>query len=227
MTPYEFHVKAANIWKAREIPNPNSRIVKGLNTFIKMRDLCQSCGSDSHSTQRCCKPLTRCSVPHYGQVNYPPHSTLMCPVLHNYCQLCKLRGHRSADHEDRNCDRSPRQHRKTFMEFAHRGLFTLLPYLIAFPKVSAIVRGNNSRLMLHSNNMPRPQADIWLYLGLDSFVPKEFLDTQENRRITTTDNLTRSILAYETPDVFDKVIYLDDAPVEAMVGAPEAADWLD
>ena len=81
--------------------------------------------------------------------------------------------------------------------------------------------------MLHGNNMPRAQADIWLYLGLDAFVPKEFLDTQENLRITTTESLTRSILAYKTPDIFDKVIYLDDAPVEAMAGAQEAAYWLD
>ena len=81
--------------------------------------------------------------------------------------------------------------------------------------------------MLHCNNMPRAHADIWLYLGLYAFVPKEFLDMQQNRRITTTENLSRSILAYETPDVFDNVIYLDDAPIEAMAGAPEAADWLD
>ena len=81
--------------------------------------------------------------------------------------------------------------------------------------------------MLHGNNMPRAQADIWLYLGLDTLIPKEFLDTQQNRRITTTENLSRSILTYETPDVFDKVIYFDDAPVEAVAGAPEAADWLD
>ena len=81
--------------------------------------------------------------------------------------------------------------------------------------------------MLHGNNMPRAQADIWLYLGLDTLIPKEFLDTQQNRRITTTENLSRSILACQTPDVFDKVIYLDDAPVEAMAGAQEAADWLD
>ena len=79
--------------------------------------------------------------------------------------------------------------------------------------------------MLHGNNMPRAQADIWLYL--DAFVSQEFLDTQENRRITTTANLSRSIYVYETPDVFDKVIYLDDAPVEATAGAWEAADWLD
>ena len=81
--------------------------------------------------------------------------------------------------------------------------------------------------MLHCNNMPRAQADIWLYLGLYAFVLKEFLDTQQNRRITTTENLSRSILAYKTPDVFDNVIYLDDAPIEAMAGALEAADWLD
>ena len=49
------------------------------------------------------------------------------------------------------------------------------------------------------------------------------MDTQQNRRITTTENLKRSVFAYETPDVFDKVVYLDDAPA----GASEAADWLD
>ena len=76
-------------------------------------------------------------------------------------------------------------------------------------------------MRLHGNNMPCAQADIWLYLGLDAFVPKEFLETQENRRITTTANLSRPIYGYETPDVFD------DAPVEAMAGASEAPDWLD
>ena len=79
------------------------------------------------------------------------------------------------------------------------------------------------------NNLPRAQSDIWLYLRLDSFVPKDFLDTQENRRITTTANLTRSIFAYQSPDVFDKVIYLDDddVPSGTTAGAWEAADWLD
>ena len=80
--------------------------------------------------------------------------------------------------------------------------------------------------MLHGNNMPRAQADIWLYL--DAFVSQEFLDTQEKRRITTTANLTRSIYAYEFPDVFDKVIYLDDdAPTGATAGAWDDADWQD
>ena len=152
----------------------------------------------------------------------------MCPVLHSYCQLCKLRGHRSADHEDRNCDWYPRQHRKTFMEFAYRRLFTSLPYLIAFPKVSALVPGNHSRMMLHGNNLPRTQSDIWLYLGLDSFIPEEFLATQENWRITMMANLTRSLYAYESPEVFDKVVYLDDdAPTGATAGAWLAADWQD
>ena len=113
------------------------------------------------------------------------------------------------------------------MEFAHHGLFYLLPYLIGFPDKSASAQTGHSRLMLHGNNMPGAQADIWLYLGLDTLIPKEILDTQQNRRITTTENLSRSRLAYETPDVFNKVIYLDDAPTDAMAGALEAADWLD
>ena len=76
--------------------------------------------------------------------------------------------------------------------------------------------------------MPRAQSDIWLYLGLDAFVPKEFLDTQENRRITTTANLTGSIYTYESPDVFEKVVYLDDdAPTGATAGAWDDADWQD
>ena len=51
---YELHLSACNIWKDREIPGPSSRMIKGLNTFIKMRELCQNCGNDGHSTRRCC-----------------------------------------------------------------------------------------------------------------------------------------------------------------------------
>ena len=112
------------------------------------------------------------------------------------------------------------------MEFAHRGLFTSLPYLIEFPHKLASARHDHSHLMPHRNNMPHIQADVWLYLGLDALIPKEILDTQQNRRITTTENLTRSIFANKKPDVFDKVIYLDDAPADAMAGALEATDWL-
>ena len=109
------------------------------------------------------------------------------------------------------------------MEFAHRGLFTSLPYLIEFPDKPASARHSHTRMMLHGNNTPRAQSDVWLYLGLDALIPEEIMDTQQNRRITTTENLSRSVFAYETPDVFDKVVYLDDAPA----GASEAADWLE
>ena len=67
------------------------------------------------------------------------------------------------------------------MEFAHRGLFTSLPYLIGFPDKSASAQSGHSQLMLHGNNMPCAQADVWLYLGLDILIPKEILDTQQNR----------------------------------------------
>ena len=64
--------------------------------------------------------------------------------------------------------------------------------------------------MLHGNNMPRAQANVWLYLGLDTMIPKEILDTQFNWQITTTENLSRSILEYQSPDVFELIVYLDD-----------------
>ena len=78
-------------------------------------------------------------------------------------------------------------------------------------------------MMLHGNNTPRAQSDVWLYLGLDVLIPEEITATQQNRRITVTENLKRSVYTYETPDVFDNVVYLDDAPA----GASEVADWLD
>ena len=51
--------------------------------------------------------------------------------------------------------------------------------------------------------------------------------TQQNRRDTTTENLTRPFYEYKTPDVFDKVVYLDDVPEDVTAGAQESADWLD
>ena len=85
--------------------------------------------------------------------------------------------------------------------------------------------------MLHGNNMPRAQANVWLYLGLDTLIPKEILETQNNRRITTTENLSRSILDYVYPDALERIVYLEDAPVKAPVtvkaGAWDDADWQD
>ena len=85
--------------------------------------------------------------------------------------------------------------------------------------------------MLHGNNMPRAQANVWLYLGLDTLIPKEILDTQLNQQITTAENLSRSILDYESPDAFKRIVYLEDAPAEAPVavtaGAWDDADWQD
>ena len=113
------------------------------------------------------------------------------------------------------------------MEFAHRGLFTSLPYMITFPDKPAAARHGHTRMMLHGNNTPRAQADVWLYLGIDVPIPEEIMATQQNRRITTTENLNRPFYEYKTPDVFDKVVYLDDAPEDVMAGAQESADWLD
>ena len=68
--------------------------------------------------------------------------------------------------------------------------------------------------------MPRAQADVWVYFGLDTVVPDDIMEAQRNRQITTTENLTRLIYAYESPDVFDKVIYINNAPA----GSTEAED---
>ena len=58
-------------------------------------------------------------------------------------------------------------------------------------------------------------------------IPEEIMATQQNRRDTTTENLTRPFYEYKTPDVFDKVVYLDDVPEDVTAGAQESADWLD
>ena len=113
------------------------------------------------------------------------------------------------------------------MEFAHHGLFTTLPYLIEFPLIKANAQRNHSRLMLHGNNMPRAQANFWLYLGLDTLIPKEILNTQLNRQITTTENLSRSIVDYESQDAFERIVYLDNAPAAVTAGAWDHADWQD
>ena len=108
---------------------PSSSDVRQANLFIRMAIRCQNCGSKEHLYDACREQKSRCDYPHGPSAPvYPPHSTLMCPVLHSACLQCRVRGHREADHEE-GLEQSPMQLRQTFLRYAHRGLFTCTPYL--------------------------------------------------------------------------------------------------
>ena len=227
LTPTELKEAAHQIWQDRKIPGPNNKRIRALNCFLKMRDLCQNCGVETHTTNHCPVQKTKCDYPHYAKVNHPPHSTLMCPVLHSFCQLCKVRGHRSTDHNEHDVKRSPRQHRVTFMTHAHKGLYTSLPYLLSFvPGREGLAAARLTKMTYHAMAPARAQADLLAYLGLGVQIPEKMLASQSDRRMTTTENLSVPVYEYTSPDYFEKVSYSDDDADENVPnGAKETGGW--
>ena len=205
-SPYELYVEAFKIWEARDVPAPHSKILRGMNLYLLMSKLCQICGSDTHGIQECDKTFVACPVHHYRGINHPPHSVLMCPQLHAHCPLCKVRGHTEMQHD--LCQlRSPRQLRQDFLRYSHLGLYTSIPYLYRIDKDESEanhgsyprVKANHFRLSYSASTITRNQCDVWMYLGLDAFVPEEYMQTHEDRRQSVNDNF------YSTPETYIKM----------------------
>ena len=107
----------------------------------------------------------------------------------------------------------------------------LLPYLISFIPGHSELAGNArprlTKMTFHALSPARSQADLLSYLGLNITIPKYLLDRQEERRRTTTENLTLPAHEYTAPDYFVKQDYSDDEDKadEAPKSAPETGGW--
>ena len=115
-----------------------------------------------------------------------------------------------------------------FMKLAHRGLYTCIPYLLSFPEKKyyrnqfVTAKFRHARLSLHTTGMPRAQADMWLYLGIDTKIPEKIIWDAREQMVTMEENMNRPM--YESPDVYEKVNY--DAYTEGGTNA-ESRDWWD
>ena len=82
------------------------------------------------------------------------------------------------------------------MKFAHKGLYTCIPYLINFeekfyPVQFVAAKFGHARLTLHATGMPRAQADMWLYHGIDTKIPETGMWDARERMVTTEVILNR------------------------------------
>ena len=101
-----------------------------IRSFFATR--CGNCGSTKHRIKDCDKPWSACSYEHDGARGLPKHSLRCCPILHNYCRLCFLRGHDASAHEIRQF--TQRELRQRFLLNQPRGLLTSILLLTTRPQ---------------------------------------------------------------------------------------------
>lgn len=194
---------ARDIWSCRSIPGARDKNFKCQNLWLTMSKICQNCGGD-HGILNCPTPFTPCSVPHYPKLNHPPHSTLMCPQIHAYCGLCKLRGHTEHEHGNR-LEKSPRELREDFKKYCHLGLYTSLPFLYEH---NGPIKSHHWKATLGATTLYRGQADLWLYAGLETQLPEEMRRTKQENRDRAKRNLTSTSESYQYA-AMEKVKYED------------------
>ena len=175
---------AARIWRDREIPCGRHIAFKNSNWCIRLSQWCQNCGAQDHTTQQCPNWMVPCPMTHYQQIPHPPHSVLMCPQLHSFCHICKLRGHMEQIHPDVKL--TPREFRQDFMQHCHEGLYTSLPYLY---ESNGPIRNFHWKATLFGCKMTRGQADLWLYRGLDYKLPQEMIDSRRAKQDVVRENI--------------------------------------
>lgn len=80
---------------------PLKKIAKGGLVQGFLAGHCATCGSPYHSNRRCNKTGTigACNYEHDDSKDLQPHKALTCPVLHNYCGECFMRGHDPSAHK--------------------------------------------------------------------------------------------------------------------------------
>ena len=164
---------AEQYWNQHKLPS---------NTFTKSRNLfmleavnCQNCGSGSHTRSQCEWQFELCEYPHLGNLENPRHSTLMCPDLMSFCNICKIRGHRDQEHQEGPVPYTPLQLRKKFKEFAHLGKYSCLPFIWNTGKL----KNHHFKLGMSAMLMPRAQPDLWLYCGKSARIPDQIFKTTE------------------------------------------------
>ena len=168
------------------------------NFLLKIQKLCSNCASHEHRFDNCPHLFEECTY-HHSFNNLQPHSVLMCPLLHSACLQCKVCGHQERDHDFGNT-KSPRQLRLQFIQFAHFGLWSSIPYL--HPQKE--LQNYHWTAAMGMNRLPKNAADFFLYTGLKGTMPKEAREKVQHQMKTTTDNLTADEQTYINPNQFDK-----------------------
>ena len=136
---------------------------------------CQNCGSGSHTYSQCTWKYESCEYEHIGNLENPQHSTLMCPDLMSFCNICKIRGHRDQEHQVGPVPFTPLQLREKFKRCAHLGKYSCLPFLWNTGKI----KNHHLKLSLSANHMPRAQPDLWMYSGKIARLPDAILKTPD------------------------------------------------
>ena len=145
---------AKHYWSQHKLPA--NTYTKSRNMFMLEAANCQNCGSGSHTWSQCEWEYEFCEYRHIGNVTNPRHSTLMCPDLMSFCNVCKIRGHRDQEHQEGPVPFMPLQLRENFKEFAHLGKYSCLPFLWNTSKI----KNHHFKLSLSANLMPRSQPDL-------------------------------------------------------------------
>ena len=183
---------ALKMWPNNILPSSND--MRWGNLGLKQYDArCHNCASRNHRREFCPLEKTACVYPH-GPASHQhgPHSTLMCPNLHDLCTECYIRGHCAADHAA-GMNLSPYQLRQKFLQFAHLGRLTCLPFLYGERRLQSYhwVAG------LNVNRLPRNPQDLWIYTGTGSRLSQELLDSLADLMERARDNLNSNPMTYK------------------------------
>ena len=187
---------------------------------------CGNCGSTKHRIKDCDKPWSACSYEHDGARGLPKHSLRCCPILHNYCRICFLRGHDASAHEIRQF--TQRELRQRFLLNQPRGLLTSILLLTTRPQGHEDLVMSHWRFGLMGQNFNRDNISRFYlrvptgkHLGMDlgngtdvSF-PKSICNFNfSNQSIFTRNNPRDSLPPPFSPrciltDLNNHIIFLD------------------
>jgi len=118
---------------------------------------CSCCGSQAHKIIDCPRVAAGetvvCNYDHDGLTELSPHSTRMCPILHQYCSSCFMRGHHPNAHAQRRF--TQRELRARFLMGQPEGLLTSILLLSTRPQGLASSISANWRFGLLAQSFRR------------------------------------------------------------------------
>ena len=195
-TMQEKEDSAREIWKGNVIPCQRHLVFKAANWCFRQSEWCQNCASEEHKTSECPSRRTSCPIEHYKGINHPPHWILMCPQLHSFCHVCKIRGHLEQLHP--SLELTPRELRQDFMQHCHRSVYSSLPYLY---EPGGPLNNHHWKASMMNQRMSRGQSDMWVYRGLNYSVPRDLADARARRQAVIESNLESTEATYrKIPD---------------------------
>jgi len=151
-------------------PLPGGKVYRQKSVAKMLEAYCANCGEKDHKIAVCPEPKSECKYEHGCAGDKGPHSTLMCPVLHNECPGCFTRGHVGAEHEVGS--RMTFQLRDDFLHSQHLGKFTCAP-LIA-DKAGQKERVHTAHWILGSTTMPLNKCAADAYYWRMEDLPENF-----------------------------------------------------